>query len=188
MAEPAGFDVRVVDLNTDLERSVPYDAYMLREGYIGALFLGLSLNDPWMRDFRTSHTPAVLYDNIVPANPTVATLGMDNNEAIGRAVAALYAWATTGSGYLSSALGSHIYQVRYKSFFQRPAAEQPAGRSLAGGGQLLFFRNAGHASAPPAGAGGHGHPVQFRPAGPHRHDPLPGTGPAGAARPEHRRL
>ena len=117
MAEPAGFDVRVVDLNTDLERSVPYDAYMLREGYIGALFLGLSLNDPWMRDFRTSHTPAVLYDNIVPANPTVATLGMDNNEAIGRAVAALYALGHHRIGYLSSALGSHIYQVRYKSFF-----------------------------------------------------------------------
>ena len=91
MAEPAGYDVRVIDLSPELERGVRYDEYMLREGLLGALFLGLSLSDPWLRDFRTSRTPAVLYDNLVRQNPTVATLGMDNNEAVGQAVAALRA-------------------------------------------------------------------------------------------------
>src|SRR5699024_5640771 len=116
MAEPAGYDVRVIDLSPELERSVRYDEYMLREGLLGALFLGLSLSDPWLRDFRTSRTSAVLYDNLVRQNPTVATLGMDNNEAVGQAVAALRAMGQRKVGYLSSALGSHIYQVRYKSF------------------------------------------------------------------------
>ena len=133
MAEPAGFDVRVVELSAELERSVPYDAYMLREGYLGALFLGLSLNDPWMRDFHTSHTPAVLYDNIVQPNPTVATLGMDNNEAISQAVAELCALGHHKIGYLSSALGSHVYQVRYRSFFNALRSNSlPDDPSLAG--------------------------------------------------------
>ena len=98
MAEPAGYGVRVIDLSPELERGVRYDEYMLREGLLGALFLGLSLSDPWLRDFRTSRTPAVLYDNLVRQNPTVATLGMDNNEAVGQAVAALRAMGTARSG------------------------------------------------------------------------------------------
>ena len=110
------------DLSAELERGVRYDEYMLREGLLGALFLGLSLSDPWLREFRTSRTPAVLYDNLVRQNPTVATLGMDNNEAIGQAVAALQGMGHRKVGYLSSALGSHIYQVRYRSFFQRAGA------------------------------------------------------------------
>lgn len=117
MAEPTGYDVRVIPLSDALEKSIRYDEYMLQEGLLGALFLGLSLSDRWMHDFHTSHTPAVLYDNIVQPNPTVATLGMDNNEVIGQAVAALRAMGHRKVGYLSSALGSHIYQVRYKSFF-----------------------------------------------------------------------
>ena len=117
MAEPAGYNVQVTELSVDLERTTRYDEYMLRLGYLGALLLGLSLEVPWLEDCRTSHTPAVLYDNLVQPNPTVATLGMDNNEAVGQAVAALRAMGHRKVGYLSSALGSHIYRVRYQSFF-----------------------------------------------------------------------
>ena len=91
MAEPAGYNVEVTELSVDLERTTRYDEYMLQQGYLGALLLGLSLEDPWLEDFRTSHTPAVLYDNLVQRKPTVATLGMDNNETVGQAVAALRA-------------------------------------------------------------------------------------------------
>ena len=117
MAEPAGYEVRVIELNEALQKAAPFDEYMLQEGCLGALLLGLSLEDPWLKGFYTSHTPAVLYDNLVQPNPTVATLGMDNNEAIGQAVAALRAMGHCKVGYLSSALGSHIYRVRYQSFF-----------------------------------------------------------------------
>ena len=45
MAEPSGYGVRVVELTKELQQSVPYDTFMLREGYLGALVLGMSLND-----------------------------------------------------------------------------------------------------------------------------------------------
>ena len=133
MAEPMGYSVRVVPLTEEIQKSAPYDAYMLREGYIGALFLGLTLLDPWMKDFTRSHTPAVLYDNLIRGNPTVSTLGIDNNEAIGQAIEALYAMGHRRIGYLSGALGSHIYQVRYKCFFNEVRRHKlPAGNSMAG--------------------------------------------------------
>ncbi len=133
MAEPAGYSVKVVELSRELQQSAPYDSFMLREGYLGALFLGLSLGDPWMQDFPSSHTPAVLYDNLIKGNPTVATLGIDNDEAIGQAVEALYGMGHRKIGYLSGALGSHITQVRYKSFFNELRRRKlPCGASLAG--------------------------------------------------------
>ena len=133
MAEPSGYGVKVVRLSADLQRSIPYDAYMLREGYLGALFLGLTLLDPWMKEFTRSHTPAVLYDNLVRGNPTVSTLGIDNNEAIGQAIEALYGMGHRKIGYLSGALGSHITQVRYNSFFYEIKRRKlPSSRSMAG--------------------------------------------------------
>ena len=133
MAEPSGYGVKVVQLTLELQKAMPYDAYMLREGYLGALFLGLTLLDPWMKEFPRSHTPAVLYDNLILGNPTVATLGIDNNEAIGQAMDALYGMGHRKIGYLSGALGSHIYQVRYKSFFNEVRRRKlPSSSSLAG--------------------------------------------------------
>ena len=133
MAEPSGYGVRVVPLTNEIQKSIPYDAYMLREGYLGALFLGMTLLDPWMKEFPRSHTPAVLYDNLIRGNPTVSTLGIDNNEAIGQAIEALYAMGHRRIGYLSGALGSHIYQVRYKCFFNEVRRHKlPCGKSMAG--------------------------------------------------------
>ena len=39
------------------------------------LSLDFSLNDPWMKDFQTSRTPTVLYDNYIIANPNMAYVG-----------------------------------------------------------------------------------------------------------------
>ena len=95
--------------------------------------MGLSLNDPWMKEFPRSRTPAVLYDNLIKGNPTVATLGIDNNEAIGQAVEALYGMGHRKIGYLSGALGSHITQVRYRSFFYELRRRRlPSSSHLAG--------------------------------------------------------
>lgn len=62
---------------------------MLQNDYAGAFVLGFSLNDPWMEDFKTSHTPTVLYDNYIPANPFIASIGIDNNEGMALAVSHL---------------------------------------------------------------------------------------------------
>ena len=49
MAEPAGYEVRVIELNEALQKAAPFDEYMLQEGCLGALLLGLSLEDPWLK-------------------------------------------------------------------------------------------------------------------------------------------
>lgn len=118
MAEPAGACIEVVPLTVQTQKQIPYDQYMLSNGYAGAFFLGLTLNDPWMQDFRSSRTPAVLYDNHVRSNPYTAYLGIDNDEGMDLAVARLKALGHRKIGYLSGALGSYIQQVRYRAFFR----------------------------------------------------------------------
>lgn len=89
---------------------------MLQNQYLGAFVVGFSLNDPWMKDFQTSRTPTVLYDNYIIANPNMAYVGIDNNEGMELAVSHLKKLGHKKIGYLSSALGSHIMQVRHKAF------------------------------------------------------------------------
>lgn len=117
MAEPAGFAVEVIPVTVSFQKKTPYDVFMLQNDYVGALVLGFALNDPWMKDFETSHTPAVLYDNYIPANPFISSIGIDNNEGMELAVSYLKKNGHKKIGYLSSALGSHVMQVRHKAFF-----------------------------------------------------------------------
>lgn len=117
MAEPAGFVVDVIETTIQIQKKTPYDVFMLQNDYVGAFVLGFSLNDPWMKDFKTSHTPTVLYDNYIPANPFIASIGIDNSEGMVLAVSHLKKLGHQKIGYLSSALGSHIMQVRHKAFF-----------------------------------------------------------------------
>lgn len=118
MAEPAGYVVNVIPMTEQLQKKTPYDVFMLQNDYAGAFILGFALNDPWMKDFKTSHTPTVLYDNYIPANPYIASIGIDNSEGMTLAVSHLRKLGHRRIGYLSSALGSHVMQVRHKAFFQ----------------------------------------------------------------------
>lgn len=118
MAEPAGYEVEVIPLDNNLQRQIHYDEYMLQGNYLGAVLLGLTLADHWMRDFRTSKTPAVLFDNRVRANPRTTYLGADNEEGMELAVACLRELGHRKIGYLSGGLTSYINQVRYTAFFR----------------------------------------------------------------------
>ena len=122
LAEPAGFRVSVIPLDYQLENSIGYDQYMMQGNYLGALFLGLSLDDPWLKEFKTCRTPTVLYDNHVPGNPRVSYLGVDNAEGLGLAVRYLMDLGHKKIGYLSSALGAYVYRQRYATFFRAMAA------------------------------------------------------------------
>lgn len=117
MAEPAGLCVEIVPLTEKIQKSTPYDIYMLEHDYTGAFILGLSLNDPWIKDLKNSHTPAVLYDNYIKANPTTAYVGIDNEEGMDLAVSCLKKAGHKKVGYLSGALGSFYTQMRHKAFF-----------------------------------------------------------------------
>ena len=106
LAEPDGYQVVVVPLSCALENSVPYDAYMMQHNY------------PWLEDFKTCKTPAVLYDNCVPGNLRVTSISVDNAEAMDQAVRYLKSLGHKKIGYLSHALGSYVYQQRYQAFFR----------------------------------------------------------------------
>lgn len=136
MAEPEGFQVCVIPMSHALEESIHYDEYMMQGNYRGGLFLGLSLDYIWLKEFETCKTPTVLYDNRVIGNPRVSYVGVDNDEAMHLAVDYLKELGHKKIGYLSSALGSYVYQQRYRSFFQvleekgLPCEETLAGVSL----------------------------------------------------------
>ena len=116
LAEPSGYQVDVVSLDNAMQRATGFDAFMLQHHYLGAFILGMSLNDPWMNDLQTSRTPAVLYDNYVPENPTTCYVGIDNSEGMNLAVKHLKSLGHRNIGYLSTSLGSYITQVRHRAF------------------------------------------------------------------------
>lgn len=117
-AEPAGYQVEIIPLNQQMQRDYRYDSYMMRENYCGALFLGMSLLDPWIREFETCKTPTVLYDNHVSGNPNITSIGVDIVESIETAVNYLLSLGHKKIGYLSSALEAYVYQQRYQAFIQ----------------------------------------------------------------------
>lgn len=135
-AEPAGYQVEIVELTRELQESIRYDEYMVYNNYSGGLFLGLTLSDPWIAEFRTCRTPTVLYDNHVSGNPNVTAVGVENVEALKLGVEYLKSLGHTRIGYLSSALGAYVYQQRYLAFFQAmkacglAAPEELAGTSF----------------------------------------------------------
>ena len=118
-AEPAGFQVDIIPLTIRMQEETGYDTYMVKGGYCGGLFLGLSIRqDPWMKDFETCKIPTVLYDNHVSANPKVTYIGTNNQEGMDLAVQYLKRLGHTKIGYLSYELHAYIYQRRYYAFLQ----------------------------------------------------------------------
>lgn len=117
LAEPSGFEVEIVPINIKMQRNQHYDVFMLEHDYVGAFVIGFSLNDPWITDFKTSHTPAVLFDNYITGNPYTAYVGIDNDESMELAVSFLKKLGHRKIAYLSSSLGSQILQMRHAAFF-----------------------------------------------------------------------
>lgn len=115
-AEPTGFMVDLIQLTKPMQYDQHYDDYMIQNGYCGGFLLGLSLDDPWLNDFATCKTPAILYDNYIRGNPRVTSIGIDNEEGIEMAVRYLQSLGHKKIGYLSSDLNSHVYRKRYDSF------------------------------------------------------------------------
>lgn len=115
-AEPAGYHVELIPLDQEMQTRMRYDEYMVLGNYCGGLFLGLTLLDPWMKEFETCITPTVLYDNHISGNPKVTSIGVDNVEGIRLGFQYLRSLGHTRIGYLSSALEAYVYQQRYVSF------------------------------------------------------------------------
>ena len=133
LAEPAGYHVEIIPLDIPTQKNMRYDEYMILGNYRGGLFLGLSLLDPWLKDFETCRTPTVLYDNKVEGNPHVTYVGIDSFEGMEQAVEYLKSLGHKKIGYLTGGLESYITQKRCKAFFR--AVEKnglPADQELMG--------------------------------------------------------
>lgn len=115
-AEPAGFQVEVIPLTVAIQEKYRYDEYMMRENYVGALFLGMCLRDPWIREFENCKSRTVLYDNRVSCNPNVTSIGVDNEESIRLAINYLLSLGHSKIGYLGNALEAYVYLQRYQAF------------------------------------------------------------------------
>ncbi|MDE7018665.1 MAG: LacI family transcriptional regulator, partial [Lachnospiraceae bacterium] len=75
----------------------------------------------------------VLYDNQVKYNPAITQVGIDSDEGMDMAVSRLKELGHRKIGYLSTALGSYVYQVRYAAFFRSLRRNKlPVQRELGG--------------------------------------------------------
>lgn len=116
LAEPAGFHVDIIPLTRDMQNTMHYDEYMILGRYQGSFFLGMSLSDPWLKEFETCKSPTILYDNHITSNPHVTHVGVDNDEGIRLAVNHLCQLGHRTIGYLSGDLQSYVYQKRMDAF------------------------------------------------------------------------
>lgn len=116
LAVPAGWEVDVVSVTEELQKSISYDAFMLSREYKGAFIIGMSLLDPWMEELKTARTPAVLYDNYIPENPRVCYIGVDNSEAFLMTIRHLTKLGHTQIGYLGGDMDSFVSRRRHDAF------------------------------------------------------------------------
>lgn len=115
-AEPEGWTVDVIPVTPEMQKMTPYNVYMMEYGYQAAFVLGFTLIDPWMKEFRTTHIPTVLYDNYIKGNPAVASVGCDNQEGFELAVKHLKELGHTKIGLISGPSNSYIMRERYHAY------------------------------------------------------------------------
>ena len=118
MASAEGWVVDAVPYTKERQAHETYRDFMAQGGYQGAFLLGFSLVDPWMQgEFQTVQIPTVLYDNRIPENPFMASIGCDCRGGMEAAVRHLYGQGHRRIGLLFSALDSYIVKERYNAFF-----------------------------------------------------------------------
>lgn len=116
MAEAEEWQVDVIPLTIELQKTTPYNIFMMDYNYQAAFILGLTLSDPWMAEFPSTTIPTVLYDNQIKNNPFVASIGCNNKEAFALAVEHLFNLGHRKIGLLSSPLDSYIMKSRYNAY------------------------------------------------------------------------
>lgn len=115
-AEIEGWIVEVVPITEAIQKTIPYNVYMMERSYSAAFVLGFTLIDPWMKEFRTTNIPTVLYDNYIKSNPNVASIGCDSQEGYDLAVKHLHKLGHRKIGLISGPPESYIMQARYNAY------------------------------------------------------------------------
>lgn len=110
------WDVTIVPVTDELQTMEKYDTYLLKNGYSGAFVIGFDLTDNWMKQIEDTSTPTVLFDNAVPNNPCVCTLGTDSYEGIAAGVRHLYELGHRKIAFLNGPRFSLVSEQRLAAF------------------------------------------------------------------------
>lgn len=112
------WNVDIIPITPTFETSEKYDTFMLKGGYSGAFFVGLSLHDSWLEQLRETTIPAILFDNYIEDNPYVSYIGTDNYEGIHAAIDHLYHLGHRKIAFLNGVSYSMISRSRRQAFLE----------------------------------------------------------------------
>lgn len=110
------WDVTVIEIDVEFQKTHKYDTYLLQHGYCGAFILGLALHNPWMEQMKTTTMPTILFDNFIDGNPNVGYLGTDSHEGIHMAVEHLVNLGHRKIAFLNGSSGSLVSEERQEAF------------------------------------------------------------------------
>ncbi len=112
------WDIDAITVTEEMQMDEKYDSFMLRNGYLGAVFLGFSLHDEWIVQLQTTTTPSVLFDNTIRNNPNVCYIGSDNFEGIQLAIDHLYSLGHRKIAFLNGEKDSMVASQRQQAYVQ----------------------------------------------------------------------
>lgn len=112
-----GFEVTLLPISPAFQANEPYDSFMLKSGFAGSFCVGFALEDPWLKEFKKTTTPTVLFDNYVPKNPHTCYVGTDSAEIMELIVSHLYHLGHKKIAFLNGSKNSLITEQRMDSFF-----------------------------------------------------------------------
>ena len=115
------WDIDAITVTEEMQQDEKYDSFMLRNGYLGALFLGFSLKDEWIAQLQTTTTPSVLFDNTIRNNPNVCYIGSDSFEGIQLAIDHLYHLGHRKIAFLNGEEDSMVATQRQDAYLRSMA-------------------------------------------------------------------
>lgn len=115
-AYPAQYNVTVMPVTPAFQEKEKYDTFMLKNGYVGAFFVGFALQDAWLAQLDSTSIPTTLFDNYIRKNPNVSYIGTDSFEGIDDAIEHLIALGHRKIALLNGSAHSMITEQRRQAY------------------------------------------------------------------------
>ena len=112
-----GFEVTLLPISPTFQANETYDSFMLKNGFAGSFCVGFALEDPWLKEFKKTATPTVLFDNYIPKNPNTCYIGTDSTEIMELIVSHLFHLGQKKIAFLNGSKNSLITEQRMESFY-----------------------------------------------------------------------
>jgi len=112
-----GFEVTLLPISPAFQGNEAYDSFMLKNGFSGSFCVGFALEDPWLKDFKKTTTPTVLFDNYISKNPKTCYVGTDNTEIMELIVSHLHHLGHKKIAFLNGSMNSLVTEQRMDCFY-----------------------------------------------------------------------